>query len=157
MRSASAIPGTAAVPITSDGKYSDTSGSNASKCVSMMDRMSLNDRPSVAGYTESTRPCVVAPSSSPKFTNSRGWNWRPWKNLTEPVTSRTSPLLIVRSRKGWPGHETSIIPVSSRSTAWKIRRPFRVGITPLEITVPIIVPCIPGSRLLIGVTVLASS
>ncbi len=49
------------------------------------------------------------------------------------------------------------MPVSSRNTAWKIRSPLRVGSTPLEITVPTTVPCIPGSRLLIGVTVLASS
>ena len=49
------------------------------------------------------------------------------------------------------------MPVSSRSTAWKIRRPLRVGITPFEITVPITVPCMPGSSDLIGATVLASS
>ena len=64
---------------------------------------------------------------------------------------------MVRSRKGCPGHDTSIMPLSSRSTAWKIRSPLRVGSTPFEITVPMTVPSIPGSRLLIGATVLASS
>ena len=49
------------------------------------------------------------------------------------------------------------MPVSSRSTAWKILKPLRVGSTPFEMTVPTTVPCIPGSRLLIAVIVLASS
>ena len=49
------------------------------------------------------------------------------------------------------------MPESSRSTAWKIRSPLRVGITPFEITRPITVPCIPVSSDEIGATVLASS
>ena len=98
-----------------------------------------------------------AASSSPRLTNSRGCSWRPWKKRTLPVTSSTSPLSIVRSRKGWPGHDTSIIPVSSLSTAWKIRSPLRVGSTPFETTRPMTVPCIPVSSDAIGETVLASS
>jgi len=69
----------------------------------------------------------------------------------------TSPFSIVRSRNGWPGHEASIMPVSSLRTAWKIRSPFRVGIIPLEITFPMIVPSIPVSSDAMGVMVLASS
>ncbi len=38
-----------------------------------------------------------------------------------------------------------------------MRSPLRVGITPLDTTVPITVPFMPGSSALIGVTVLASS
>ena len=68
-----------------------------------------------------------------------------------------SPLSMVRSRYGWPGHATSIMPVSSWSTAWKIRSPFRVGSTPFETTRPMTVPCIPVSSEAIGATVLASS
>jgi hypothetical protein len=73
------------------------------------------------------------------------------------VTSSVSPFEIVRSRKGCPGQDTSSIPERSRSTAWKIRSPLRVGSTPLDTTVPITVPCIPGSSDAMGATVLASS
>ena len=96
-------------------------------------------------------------SSSPRLTYSRGWSCRPWKKRTAPETSSTSSFLIVRSRKGWPGHDTSIMPVSSLSTAWKIRSPLRVGSTPLEMTRPTTVPCIPVSSDAIGAMVLASS
>jgi hypothetical protein len=65
--------------------------------------------------------------------------------------------LITRSRYGCPGHETSIIPLSSRMTAWKMRSPLRVGITPFEMTVPSTVTSIPGSALAIGAMVDASS
>jgi len=123
----------------------------------MIPRITLNESPSVAGYTESTIPSASPSLSSPRFTNSRGWSWRPWKNRTLPLTRSRSPLAIVRSRKGWPGHATSIIPVSSRSTAWKIRSPLRVGSTPFDTTRPTTVPCIPVSSDAIGATVLASS
>ena len=42
-------------------------------------------------------------------------------------------------------------------TAWKIRSPRRVGMMPLEITLPITVALIPVSSDAIGETVLASS
>jgi len=73
------------------------------------------------------------------------------------VTRRLSPFWICRSRYGWPGHDTSIIPVSSRSTAWKMRNPLRVGITPFDTTWPMIVASIPGSSDAMVDTVLASS
>ena len=68
-----------------------------------------------------------------------------------------SSLAITRSRNGWPGHEASMIPEPSRTTAWKMRRPFRVGMIPLEMTFPTMVASIPGSREAIELTVLASS
>ena len=43
---------------------------------------------------------------------------------------------MVRSRKGCPGQTHSSTPLSSRSTAWKIRSPRRVGSTPLATTLP---------------------
>ena len=64
---------------------------------------------------------------------------------------------MVRSRNGCPGQDTSIIPLASFTTAWKMRSPFRVGITPFEITLPMTVPSIPASRSAIRDTVLASS
>ncbi len=64
---------------------------------------------------------------------------------------------MVRSRKGCPGQLTSIIPVLSRTTAWKIRSPFLVGMTPLDTTRPITVASIPGERLEMLAIVLASS
>ena len=156
-RISSPMEGTAAERSTSRGRYSVTSGSNSSRCASMMPRMTLNDRPSVAGYTESTRPCAVPLSSLPRLTYSRGWSWRPWKKRTAPLTSSTSSLRMVRSRYGCPGHDTSIMPVSSLSTAWKMRSPFRVGSTPLETTVPMTVPCMPVSSDEMVAIVLASS
>ena len=117
MRRASRMPGTAAARSRSGGRYSVTSASSSSRCASMIPRITLNDSPSVAGYTDSTIPSARVSSSSPRLTNSRGWSWRPWKKRTLPLTSSTSPLSIVRSRNGWPGHDTSIIPVSSLSTA----------------------------------------
>ena len=42
-------------------------------------------------------------------------------------------------------------------TAWKMRRPLRVGSTPVDTTVPMTVPSCPGSSLLTGETVVASS
>jgi hypothetical protein len=49
------------------------------------------------------------------------------------------------------------MPVASRTTAWKIRSPLRVGMIPFETTVPITVASIPGSSDEMGETVLASS
>ena len=43
---------------------------------------------------------------------------------------------MVRSRNGCPGQTHSSTPLSSRSTAWKIRSPRRVGSTPLATTRP---------------------
>ena len=74
-----------------------------------------------------------------------------------PVSSSTSPFWMVRSRNGWPGQLTSIMPESSRTTAWKMRSPLRVGMTPLETTRPMTVPSIPVSSDAMGATVLASS
>ncbi len=48
-------------------------------------------------------------------------------------------------------------PVSSRTTAWKIRSPFRVGSTPLLTTSPITVASMPTSNDEMVATVLASS
>ena len=96
-------------------------------------------------------------ASGPRFTISRGCSWRPWKKRTAPVSRSLSSFLMTRSRYGCPGHETSIIALSSRITAWKMRSPFRVGITPFEMTVPSTVTSIPGSALAIGAIVLASS
>ena len=56
MRSASRIAGTAAPRSTSGGRYSVTRASSSSRCASMIPRITLNDSPSVAGYTESTMP-----------------------------------------------------------------------------------------------------
>jgi len=66
-------------------------------------------------------------------------------------------LSIVRSRNACPGHETSSIPLASRTTAWKMRSPLRVGRIPLEMTRPMTVTSIPGATAEIGVMVLASS
>ena len=64
---------------------------------------------------------------------------------------------MLRSRNGCPGHEASIIPDSSRTTAWKTRSPFRVGRMPFEMTRPITVTSAPTATVAIGATVLASS
>ena len=88
---------------------------------------------------------------------SRGWIWRPWKNLTGPVTRTRSPTCNVRSSQGWPGHEQVTTPVSSRSTAWKMRSPDLVGTMPLFATVPTAVTSIPTSTRARGVMVEASS
>jgi len=95
--------------------------------------------------------------SRPMRVNSRGWSWRPWKNFTSPVTRRVSPFRMRLSSQGCPGQAQVIIPVSSWRTAWKIRRPDRVGMTPLLRTVPTAVASIPTSRLEMGLTVEASS
>ena len=50
-----------------------------------------------------------------------------------------------------------MMPVSSRSTAWKMRNPERVGTMPLLFTVPTAVTSIPTSTRARGVTVDASS
>ncbi len=98
-------------------------------------------------------------ASSParaRMVNSRGWICRPWKKRTGPETSSVSPLRMVRSRNGWPGHEHSISPLESLITAWKKRSPRRVGITPFETTSPIAVASTPGASRAIDVTVVAS-
>ena len=76
-RSASWMPGRPVWCSSSADKNSSTAGSSVSRCFSMTARICLNDSPSVAGYTASTRPSAVPLSSAPRFTNSRGINWRP--------------------------------------------------------------------------------
>ncbi|SOD03439.1 hypothetical protein SAMN05216486_11327 [bacterium JGI 053] len=66
-------------------------------------------------------------------------------------------MRITRSRYGWPGQAHSTIPVSSRTTAWKMRSPRRVGSTPLDTTRPTMVASIPVASAAILVTVEASS
>ncbi len=73
------------------------------------------------------------------------------------MSSSTSSFWMTRSRKGCPGHATSIMPLSSRTTAWNTRSALRVGMIPLEITVPMIVTSMPVARRAMGVTVVASS
>ena len=70
--------GTAAPRSTSGGRYSATRASSSSRCASMIPRMTLNESPSVAGYTDEHASLRRSPSSSsPRLTNSRGWSWRP--------------------------------------------------------------------------------
>ena len=88
---------------------------------------------------------------------SRGWIWRPWKNLTGPVTRIRSPGRSERSSHGCPGHAQVMIPVSSPMTAWKIRSPDRVGTMPLLRTTPTAVTSMPTSTRFSGVMVDASS
>ena len=105
----------------------------------------------------STRPSPVPSSSGPRLTNSRGCRRRPWKKRTGPVHSSQSPLVMVRSRYGWPGHAASTMPVASCSTTWNTRSPFRVGSTPAAMTRPRTVTSVPTATWLMGVTVEASS
>ena len=156
-RSASGSGGTPAAASTEAGSGSVTCGSSVSSCASTSWRSSLVGRPSVAGYTASTRPPAVPASSAPRFTNSRGASWRPWNTRTGPLSSSTSPTLMVRSRCGCPGQPTSRRPLGSWITAWKIFRPRRVGMIPLEITLPSTVTSLPGCARATGSTVVASS
>ncbi len=99
-------------------------------------------------------------ASSPSLAscvNSLGWSWRPWKKRTVPETRRRSPFWITRSRNGCPGQEHSISPDESRMTAWKMRSPLRVGITPLDTTRPMTFASIPGSSAAMRWMVEASS
>ena len=68
-----------------------------------------------------------------------------------------SPLRTLRSTQGWPGQEQVTMPESSWMTAWKMRRPRRVGRMPLLRTSPTTVTSIPTCASAIGVMVEASS
>ena len=156
-RRASGRPGRSSDRRNSSGRCSSTSGMSASRCCSIRARSWRTVIPSVAGYTARTRPAALPGSSAPRLTHSRGCSWRPWKNRQGPFRSNTSFFWMLRSRKGWPGQAASIMPDSSRTTAWKIRRPFRVGRMPFETTRPMTVTSCPTSTDAIGVMVLASS